>query len=173
MLVSVYDKLPHGLVMEAAMKFFARRKFRKHVLTAIGFLTGDLSLSFQRRLLKAYPGIVKAMDEAFYNCEASEKVAVRIAAMVYSSIIELMPYNRRQNCLSQIQANVPTADADPVVRTIRGMVNTAEIWARGRNLDESDCDILVSELLGALAGKSAQERSVDRILVPLVRASNL
>jgi hypothetical protein len=153
-----------------------RRRYRNGVKAALNSLLIGFPLDVKDRMWGIYPKIKSSLATHQDDGENAEFVAVQI-------VIAVMPYFIEQINDTEWKARVieqikRAKDEKPTELFIRGLFTLEENthdWALAGKFDMYLCDIMMSEIIGALAGKPADERRADRIadnFLRLVRESD-
>jgi hypothetical protein len=159
-------------------KFLERQKYKKQVL---GSLYAVLYLYPRGRdnIVKDYPGVHDAIKSNFADGTKPQRAALLMAGSILANVVETLSPDQRalisgqlgQLDMRQVRAMLKDVMAGKklpegiVFGTI--MLGVAIMMARtyvdDKEAEKSDYDMFASELFGALAGKSSDERSRERI----------
>ena len=159
-------------------KFLKRQKYKNQVL---GSLYAILYLYPRGRdaIVKDYPGVREAIKSNFTEGTKPQRAALFIAGSMLANVIETLSTDQRaliygqlqQMDMRQVRAMLKDVTAGKPLpkETAFGtiMLGTAIMMARtlvdDKEAEQSDYDMFASEVFGALAGKSSNERSSERI----------
>jgi hypothetical protein len=159
--------------------YFKRRKYEKALL---GTLYGILYFypNGTNRILVDYPGVRDAIKSNRENGNSAQKAGVYIAASLLANVLESvgpdqLPALRQQVStldLEQFKAMLRAHMAGKTPAFPEGMlfgtilvgsaVLVAEGSLRDKEIDDDDYKMFLSEVTGALQGKSSDERSRER-----------
>lgn len=158
--------------------FLKRSRYRNEVLGCLYAL-----LYFYPRgrdaILKDYPGVEAAIKSHFEDSFPYERAAIYTAASLLTNLAETLTIEQRRLIAGQIQS-VPLSELKAAIGSAMngkpipaGMVFgtimfgnailVASTMALKKEIDQSDAEMLSSEVYGALAGMSADQRSSERI----------
>ena len=116
-------------------------------------------------LLSRFPLGEAAIQGGFRHGESPEQAAAGLAGFVFSEVIEhdLSPEERKLISLQlqelHNQGKVLTGETTPLVHIIEWMLRISDQWVQGGKLEEAPRNVLMTEIYGALAGLSREERS--------------
>jgi hypothetical protein len=134
----------------------------------------------RNKLLKDYPGILDTIKSHSKEGTPPSRAATLIAASILGNLVESLTVEQRSLILNQLQQ----LDFDKFKQTfleisqgrstdlpeyalgttmIAGALVIARAELDNQQLDQSSYDMLLSEVFGALKGKSYEQRSKDRI----------
>jgi hypothetical protein len=145
------------------MKWLQRRRYRDAVRVAFDLMLGGFPEGFSERVWQGYPGIETAvssnMDEGNDPC----LTAVQLVSAIITNVIEGADAYTRAKVLDQLKGAAGSPPEDAFAKGILRIESTAYHWALAGKFDMQFRDVLMSELIGALAGKAHNERVADRI----------
>jgi hypothetical protein len=152
--------------------YFKRRNFRSHVRTDMSYLMGfGLNDDVLHGLLRAYPGIWRAVDSDFSQGKSTMNSAVGVLAIVFTNEIEhKIPASHHL----QMEHYIINGKGEPKFVIERGIKTfLAQVIAQkdlGKVSDEL-YKYTISEIIGVLRGLPENERITGRIVAPLLKSS--
>jgi len=163
-------------------KFLERQRYRTHVL---GSLYAVLYLYPRGRdkIVKDYPGVRGAIKSNFADGTKPQPAALVIAGSILANVIESLSLDQRALISGQVERldmrqlrammkDVMAGKSLPKEITfgtimLGNAIMMARTYVEGKEVEQSDYDMFASEVFGALAGKSSDERSRERIVTTL------
>jgi hypothetical protein len=152
-----------------------RRKYRREVLAHLQAILFDASAA---TLKPSYPGIDKAIDDGFTEKRSKEALSVNLAGAVLSNAIEqISDAGRRHRMAQEIRSWASEPDGvarfrtrakiPPGVDAFQWKLQWAVVYVSGLHdqhlIDRQTESWFNSEVFGALAGKSSQQRKSERL----------
>ena len=141
-----------------------RRRSRKAVRGAFNWLLSGFPDGFAESIWRRYPGIESDLPRLLEEGNGSALAAVQIVCAVVADFIE-QSNDREGNArvLDQLKRAKDETPSDPFARGILRIESTAYHWALGGKFNMNFRDIMMSEIVGALAGIPKDERAANRI----------
>jgi hypothetical protein len=142
-----------------------RRRYRNGVKTALNSLLIGFPLDFTEKIWGAYPRIESSLATHQDNGENAEFVTVQIAIAVIPYFIEQINDTEwKARVIEQMRSAKDEKPTEPfIIPGLSTLEPNVHDWALAGKFDMYFCDILMSEIIGALAGKSADERRANRV----------
>lgn len=172
-----------------------RRKYRNDVLKLIGEIAFDSSAVFLLRIKTSHPGIDNALECGFKENRSKEDLAVNLAGTILAKRIEEMKDTARRqqlwhDILAWSRSWSSNPDDVPLPITVNGLSKIppnvdAEQWKLKwairygcflfdqKLIGENVYGWFCSELFGALAGKTSQQREAERLSTIIDEAFDL
>jgi hypothetical protein len=151
----------------AILGFFQRRRrYRNGVKTALNSLLIGFPLDFTEKIWRVYPRIIESsLDTHQDDGENVKYVAVQIAiALIPYFIGQINDTEWKARVIEQMRRAKEEKPTEPfIIPGLSTLEPTAHGWALAGKFDIYLCDIMMSEIKGALAGKPANERLADRV----------
>jgi hypothetical protein len=145
-------------------QWLRRRRYRRAVKIDFGWLLSGFPNGFSEVLWQRHPGIEADLPRHMALGEGSEMAALQIVSSVITHIIEQSDdLEWKHTVLDQLKCAKDQAPTDSFASGILRMESTAYHWALANKFDMTFRDIMMSEIIGALAGKSANERRGKRL----------
>jgi hypothetical protein len=166
--------------MPVMLKFLERRRYKKQVLAHVYALLRLYPLGVGK-IVKVYPGILSAIDSHFAEQMPPPRSALFVAASVLTNDLKALT---TEQCLL-IRNQLPTMPMAQLTAVMAGespkfpeeiafgtiMYGVAILTARScvdsGKIKQGDYNLFWSEIFGALEGKTADQRSSERIAVLL------
>jgi hypothetical protein len=154
------------------LAYFKRRNFRSRVRTDMSYLMGfGLNDDVLQGLLRAYPGLWRAVDSDFSEGKSAMNSAVGVLAIAFTNEIEhRIPASHHL----QMEQYIINGKGEPKFAIERGIKTfLAQVIAQkdlGKVSDEV-YKYTISEIIGALRGLPENERMAGRIMAPLLKSS--
>ena len=152
-----------GAFARALLSALRYRAHRRKTMAAATLLTGGYS-RMPDLLLSRFPLGEAAIQGGFRHGESPEQAAAGLVGFVFSEVIEhdLSPEERKLISLQlqelHNQGKVLTGETTPLVHIIEWMLRISDQWVQGGKLEEAPRNVLTTEIYGALAGLSREER---------------
>jgi hypothetical protein len=151
--------------------FFKKRAFRSQVRKHLSYLLGfGLNDDVLHRLLRAYPGIWKAVDADFLTGETALNSAVGVLAIAFTREIERRPVSDLARMERYIVHNEGEAKSG-VERGIKTFLTQLLVQMDLGEVADELYKYTISEIIGAIRGISNNERMARRLVAPLVQPS--
>jgi hypothetical protein len=157
------------------LSWFQKRKYRSEVIAEMMAICLLPDNRFQVFLTHYFPGAFTAIDEGYKNNQNTTELAIKISGAVIAAMIEGLDAERRDavqqevvewtripNAIHDLQFSVETA-RDGFAGRVKWAVAYVAKLELNHNLDDYFWDYFCSEVFGALAGKSSEEREADRV----------
>jgi hypothetical protein len=173
-------------------KFLERQKYKKQVL---GSLYAVLYLYPRGRdkIVKDHPGVREAIKSNFADGTKPQRAALLMAGSILANVVETLSPDQRalingqlqqldmrqvRAMLKDVMAGKPLPQGIVFGSIMFGTaIMMAKTYLEDKEVDQFDYDNFASEVFGALAGKSFNERSRERIeatldeIIPLPKLS--
>ncbi|KAA0679568.1 hypothetical protein [Roseomonas genomospecies 6] len=142
-----------------------RRRYRTRVLNALMPMLDGLGLTSAKALLRHYPGIENAVLDHHGRGDDHRVAAMAIVGTVLTDQIERhYDADQRAAILAQLTDNAtPKASKDRLAQAILSAEEVAHLWVENSGADRGLRDLMMSEIIGALQGYGAEERSRRRL----------
>jgi hypothetical protein len=142
-----------------------RRRYRNEVKTALNSLLIGFPLDFTEQIWRVFPRIESSLATHQDNGENAEFVAVQIAIAVIPYFIEqINDPEWKARVIEQMRHIKDEKPTEPfIISGLCTLEPNARDWALAGKFDTYFLDIIMSEIIGALAGKPANERLADRV----------
>ena len=152
--------------------FLKKRAFRSEVQTDLTYLLGfGLNDDVLQELLRAYPGIWKAVDADFATGETAMTSAIKFLAIAFTNVIE---HRIPASDYSRVERYLLHNEGEPKFRVERGIkAFLAQLLVQkdlGRVADEL-YNYTIFEIFGAIRGIPSNERMARRLVAPLLQPS--
>ena len=150
--------------------YFKKRAFRSDVLTELSYLL-LLNDDVLHQLLRAYPGIWKAVDTDFATGKTAMTSAVGVLATVFTHEIEqripASDHARVERYLLHNEGEPKFVVEREIKRFLAQLLTQKDLGKAADGLYK----YTISEIFGALRGIPSQERMAGRLVAPLLQPS--
>jgi hypothetical protein len=162
--------------MDMMLNFFQRRRYKKQVLAHVYALLRLYPLGLDN-IVKSYPGILSAIDSNFAEQMPPPCSALFVAASVLTNDLKALTAEQRLLIRNQLPT-MPMAQLRAVMAgespkfpeeitfgvIMYGVsILTARMLVDSGKIEQADYNLFWSEIFGALEGKTADQRSSERI----------
>ena len=158
-------------MFEAIQKYMRRREYRKRIESNIHWILIAFPPEAVLGLLSAYPGVSTAADHGFEKGDPPDQLAVVTTASILADFVEKLPYEQRRLLSETLSIKVGLTEGDrgidtPEMRWVQSfLVAETQVFQmlKGGRIESDVRRYFASEVIGALEGKDAGERSADRV----------
>lgn len=159
-------------MLYAVSRWRERRKYLRTLKANMSWLLIELPKPMFEKILASYPGIKAAAHAAFeQETNVNEESVQVVAAVMADILLQSLPATMRQQIISSLrgasQEQQPTPEFDSAAALWTNVITTMEMqtysMVEAGKIDSHWRDILMSEVLGALDGQTAEERSQRRV----------
>ena len=148
-----------------------RRKYRARLTRNLKACFEPMPVAGFRLLMRTYPGVRDAADAGFRSGANCEEESIRAASAILADFLPKV-LSRHQCALLLERLGIPEGaeqpDIDPAAERWKTIVLAMEGWAfdmvRLGCLESRWRDLAMNEVLGALRGLDADERSNRRVM---------
>ena len=158
----------------------ARRQYRTFVFNRVRLALAPLETRGVNRLLKSYKHLPEAIDDYRTKGESVETAAVGTVCVILTNVIEttlsaerraevLVRIRQRAEEMTHAEVLLPASD-DLIVQMVFNLEDRVHKWVLVGLVRPTDTQILMDEILGALAGEPRSERVANRLMRPLVES---
>ena len=151
----------------------ARRTYRQVVLEAACELTGRGPETALFGSIRDHPGVLRAIDAAFSDLTPIHEASATVLGVLLSGLIEEHLSQERRNDVLAKLARLEAPDtsepekldclADTWVSTISVVNLRSARWVMEKRISDDSRRGLMHDLVGALRGLSAEQRSAERV----------
>lgn len=159
-------------MFHAVNRWRERRKYLRTLKANMSWLLTELPEPMFEKILASYPGIKAAAHTAFEQGTNVNEESVRVVAAVMGDfLLQGLSAATRQQIISSLrsasQEQQPAPEIDSAATLWTNVITTMERQAyfmvQAGKIDSHWRDLLMSEVLGALDGQIADERSQWRV----------
>ncbi len=146
------------------MNWFKRRAYARDAKTNFSWLLIGFPPGFSEKAWRLYPGISTTLQNKIAEGVSTERAATEIVAVVIPDLIDQWnDAEAKQRVLGQLRAIKNEDPTDPWAKGIAVLESQTFQWASAGKFEMWLRKYLMNEIIGALAGKTSEERRVTRM----------